>query len=60
MNIKYKVLSPIAFSGSPYGDFGYEIDGVKSSKGYSSERGARVAMERVLEKMGFYKSNGDV
>ena len=47
-----KVLRPIEFSGSRHGDYGFEIDGVRSEKGYASETGARNAMHRALEKIG--------
>ncbi len=49
--IKYRVLSPKDFSGNVHGDFGYQINGTKSSIGYVSRKGARSAMHRALDKM---------
>ncbi len=49
--IEYRVLGPLKFSGSLYGDFGYEINGQKSEKGYVSRRGAEAAMLRKVERM---------
>lgn len=51
MNHTYKVLNPVEFSGSLYGDFGYEIDGVKSENSYVSKNGAYNAMWRKLNKL---------
>ena len=48
--IQYKVLSPLEFSGSSSGDYGYEIENVKSIKSYVSESGARKAMNKELTK----------
>ena len=50
MNVTYKILSPLEYSGSIYGDYGYEINGEKSKKGYLSRKGADSAMYRELEK----------
>ena len=52
--MNYSVLSPLKFSGSVYGDFGYQINGVNSPKGYTSREGAKRAMERELTRRGFY------
>lgn len=46
-----KILSPLEYSGSIHGDWGYEIDGVKSEMSYVSRIGARNAMNRKLEKL---------
>jgi len=48
MEHTYKVLSPKEFSGSIYGDFGYEIDGVRSKNGYVSRNGAKSALFRKI------------
>ena len=50
-NNTYKVLRPSEFSGDFNGDFGYEINGTKSDKGYVSKIGARNAMYRKLDKL---------
>lgn len=50
MASSYKVLSPLKFSGSIHGDWGYEIDGVKSDRGYVSRKAASLALHRKLEK----------
>ena len=49
--LKYKVLNPIEFSGWADGDYGYEIEGVKSDKSYVSSAGAKKAMYLRLRKM---------
>lgn len=52
-NDKYhiRILSPREFSGSVHGDYGYEINGVKSSNGYISRKSAYNAMWRRIEKL---------
>lgn len=52
MTVKYKILSPLQYSGSLGGDYGYEIDGIKSERGYVSKSGAYKAMWRKIEKEG--------
>ena len=49
--IEYKILRPKEFSGSIYGDFGYELNGVRSEKGYVSKAGAEKALVRAIEKL---------
>lgn len=48
--ISSKILSPRDFSGSVHGDYGYEINGVKSDKGYISRSSAQKALDRRIEK----------
>ena len=45
------VLSPLAYSGSVFGDYGYEIEGVKSERSYVSAYSARRALRRELIKI---------
>jgi hypothetical protein len=49
--MNYHTLSPLEFSGSVHGDFGFVIDGVKSERGYVSRIGAYNAMCRKMDKM---------
>ncbi len=51
MKYEYKVLSPLKWSGNINGDYGYEINGFKSDKGYSTHRGASAAMHREVTKL---------
>lgn len=51
MTTTYKLLSPMEFGGSIYSDYGYEINGIKSDKGYGNKQTAKRAMERELEKI---------
>lgn len=46
-----RVLKPYEFCGDVNGDYGYEIDGMKSKNSYVSDSGARKAMHRALEKL---------
>lgn len=46
-----QVLTPREYSGSIHGDYGYQINGVKSENGYVSRSGAEKAMYRRLAKM---------
>lgn len=46
-----RILTPLQFSGSVHGDYGYEIDGVKSNKSYATAYSARRALARKLEKL---------
>ena len=46
-----KVLKPSEFCGNFYGDFGYELNGIKSKNGYISRVGAQKALERAVEKL---------
>ncbi len=48
-NLQNRVLNPREFSGSIHGDYGFEINGVRSERGYVSRNGARQAMYRLLE-----------
>lgn len=53
MNInskKHRVLTPMEYSGSLHGDYGYEIDGVRSEIGYVSRVAAYEAMYRRIER----------
>lgn len=50
MKNNFKVLSPKQFSGTVNGDWGYEINGIRSDKGYVSRTGAYNAMWRELDK----------
>lgn len=50
-DIQRKVLSPIQYSGSVGGDFGFEINGVKSKNGYATRQLASNAMNRAVDKM---------
>jgi len=47
----YKTLTPRQYSGSTHGDFGYEIDGVKSIRSYATLAQAKAAMYRALDKL---------
>jgi hypothetical protein len=49
--ISAKILSPMEFSGSLYGDYGFEINGKKSDNSYASKQGAKRAMEREINKI---------
>lgn len=51
------IVSPLEYSGSVYGDYGYEIDGVKSEKGYSSKASAKNALLKKLNKLSVTNSN---
>jgi hypothetical protein len=48
---KGKVLTPTEFSGSANGDFGYELNGVKSANSYATKSAAQSAFERVRDKV---------
>jgi len=48
---KYRVLNPTDFSGDANGDFGYELNGIKSTNSYVSRAGASNAMWRRIEKL---------
>jgi len=47
---KGRILTPREFCGDCNGDYGYEINGVKSTKSYISRKGAENAMNRFLFK----------
>ena len=49
--IRARVILPREFSGSNYGNYGFEINGVRSINGYSSRSSARVAMDRIIERL---------
>ena len=46
--LKTKVLTPLEYSGSLYGDYGFAVNGVKSKNGYSTKYGAKKALQRYL------------
>lgn len=54
MNKEYKnskILKPFEFSGDYRGDYGFEINGIKSQQGYISKSSAKSALNRKLDQM---------
>jgi hypothetical protein len=49
--IEARVLRPIENSGSIHGDYGYILNGVKSTRGYATRRAASNALERAITRL---------
>lgn len=46
-----RVLRPSEYSGTIHGDYGYEVNSVRSENGYATRAAATAAMWRRVERM---------